>query len=559
MNSGTFGLEKKFELQDLLGSGGFAEVYKAVRKEDNLTVALKLPRISGFQTTSANFVKEVANWKNLKHPGIVPLLEFGQTPVPYIAMEFMPGGSLRSRIGSLTIPQALTIAAQLADALFYAHRHGLVHLDVKPENILFDAEGNARLSDWGLSRVMLASSAGSVVSLSTAFYAAPEQFVPGKQYGGRDWQTDIWQFGATLYEMVTGRLPFPAQDMMELMHKILEEEPVAIGQASPDLDVRAELDRLIARCLKKDKKERFDDFHPIRNELQSLLTAPKPKASYEASPLSGYAPLKVGFRDTSTGPVSSWRWDFGDGVTSTEQHPAHVFTNAGSFKTSLTVRGAGGSDGCLMSNKVVVSPVASEITPAAVAPPATEPPLSTASLGRPSTAKPAAALETDEVRPPKASPDRTRKKVTVALVSSAAVVLILVIGVAVGPKLLQGELSRQSTVTTPTPSPTPKPPISKEAALTVSPGKSGAYFVSVDSGDRLTGTFTISGGSGNDISFLIKDPTGNTVLTVGRVSTNWQFDFVCLFTGSYQLVFDNSFSSVSNKAVNLNLKVYPKN
>ncbi|MBI4330611.1 MAG: emp24/gp25L/p24 family protein [Chloroflexi bacterium] len=113
-------------------------------------------------------------------------------------------------------------------------------------------------------------------------------------------------------------------------------------------------------------------------------------------------------------------------------------------------------------------------------------------------------------------------------------------------------------VRTPTPPPTPKPPISKQAALTVSPSNNSTYSVAVNSGDRLTGTFTISGGSGNDINFLVKDPTGNTVLSGGRVSKNWQFDFVCLSTGSYQLVFDNSFSNVSNKAINLNLKVYPK-
>jgi hypothetical protein len=113
-------------------------------------------------------------------------------------------------------------------------------------------------------------------------------------------------------------------------------------------------------------------------------------------------------------------------------------------------------------------------------------------------------------------------------------------------------------VTISTPPPTPKPPVTKQAALTVAAGESSVYFISVNAGDRLTGTFTISGGSGNDVNFSVKDPTGNTVLTGGRVSRNWQFDFVCASTGSYQLLFDNSFSLVSNKAVNLNMTVYPK-
>ncbi|MBI4333667.1 MAG: serine/threonine protein kinase, partial [Chloroflexi bacterium] len=133
------GLDNKYQRTELLGAGGFAEVYKAIRKEDGLTVALKVPRLAGFQTTQPEaFLKEADHWKNLRHPGIVRLIEFGQTPIPYIAMEYMPGGSLRSRIGSLTLPEALAIAGQLAEALFYAHRHGLVHLDIKPENVLFD-------------------------------------------------------------------------------------------------------------------------------------------------------------------------------------------------------------------------------------------------------------------------------------------------------------------------------------------------------------------------------------------------------------------------------------
>jgi len=104
--------------------------------------------------------------------------------------------------------------------------------------------------------------------------------------------------------------------------------------------------------------------------------------------------------------------------------------------------------------------------------------------------------------------------------------------------------------------PAPPPPITQQQSFTVASGTAKVIFVSVNTGDRLTGSFTIEGGSGNDVNFSVKDPLGNVVLSGGRVSKSWRFDFVCASTGSYQLNFDNGFSVVSNKAVNLTTTVY---
>ncbi len=351
---GISGLSGKFQILELLGTGGFAEVYKAIRNEDNLTVALKLPRISGFQTTQfSDFLKEADKWRRLSHPHIVKLIEFGERPIPYMVMELMTGGSLREKTGSLSIPESLTIASQVAEALFYAHHMGMAHLDIKPENILFDREGTAKLSDWGLSRVMLASSAGAAVSAGTLAYSAPEQVNPAK-YGDRDWQTDIWQFGATLYEMVTGILPFPSKDVLELMHKILHEEPVPLPRARPDLLLSPQLENLIMRCLRKEKKERFRSFDAIQEGINIALSPPKPVASLEASPLSGEAPLEVSFRDKSTGSISSWRWDFGDGESIDEQNPSHAYQEPGNYRVALEVSGPGGQHAFTMNESIVV-------------------------------------------------------------------------------------------------------------------------------------------------------------------------------------------------------------
>lgn len=104
--------------------------------------------------------------------------------------------------------------------------------------------------------------------------------------------------------------------------------------------------------------------------------------------------------------------------------------------------------------------------------------------------------------------------------------------------------------------PAPPPPITQQQSFTVGSGTAKVIFVSVNSGDRLTGSFTVEGGSGNDVNFSVKDPLGNVVLNGGRVSKNWRFDFVCASAGSYQLNFDNGFSVLSNKAVNLTTTIY---
>ena len=102
----------------------------------------------------------------------------------------------------------------------------------------------------------------------------------------------------------------------------------------------------------------------------------------------------------------------------------------------------------------------------------------------------------------------------------------------------------------------PPPPTTQQQSFAVAPNQIKTVYISVNSGDRLAGSFSIQGGSGNDVNFSIKDPSGNTVSNGGKVSGNWQFDFTCASTGSYQLVFDNSFSIVSNKAINLTTTVY---
>ncbi|MEM2507260.1 MAG: serine/threonine-protein kinase [Nitrososphaeria archaeon] len=146
-----------------IGSGGFGEVFKCY-DANNRVMALKFPKIKSLETVSADvfkkFLDEAKVWSKLKHPNIVEVFSYGVKPVPWIAMEFMEGGSLDEKLkyGPLKLTDALNIAIKVSDAIYFAHHHGVVHQDIKPKNILFDRQGNPKITDWGLSKVLLEES-----------------------------------------------------------------------------------------------------------------------------------------------------------------------------------------------------------------------------------------------------------------------------------------------------------------------------------------------------------------------------------------------------------------
>ena len=184
-------LPAKYELLDPIGFGGFADVYKARRKEDGQTVAIKIPRLAQFETVEPSaFLREAQLWSRLDHPNIVKVFEYGTKPYPWISVEYMEGGSLRSRVGHMPLEEALDVALKICDALYYAHHLGVIHRDIKPENILCDAENNPKLADWGLGKMMIELSMKSGSS-GTPYYSSPEQVSPAK-FGDVGWWTDIY-------------------------------------------------------------------------------------------------------------------------------------------------------------------------------------------------------------------------------------------------------------------------------------------------------------------------------------------------------------------------------
>jgi serine/threonine protein kinase len=262
-----------FEKEELIGSGGNADVYRAVATVDGeeWTVALKEPRVQGTLNTEAieRFVSEAETWDKLDdHDHIVSVVDYGSAPMPWIDLEYMEGGGLGSVAPGLEFEEKLRIAVRITDAVWHAHQRGIAHLDLKPANILFTRGGDGRplpkVADWGLAKMLLDHSQ-SVEGLSPQ-YSAPEQFDRGT-YGPADNQTDVYQLGVIFYELFTGDHPFegPAP---EVMHSILHERPDP--PSDRDASLPGALDEILLAAMATDKSDRYEAVVYLRDALQEI-------------------------------------------------------------------------------------------------------------------------------------------------------------------------------------------------------------------------------------------------------------------------------------------------
>ncbi len=268
-----------YEILSALGAGGMGEVYKARDTRLDRTVAIKvLPEhIAGREDLRARFEREARAVASLNHPHICVLYDIGNEEGVggYMVMEYLEGETLEACIerGALPLQGALRYALQIADALDRAHRAGVTHRDIKPGNIIITRDG-VKVLDFGLAKstakpgptdatiVKSLTTEGTV--LGTPQYMSPEQF-EGKE---ADTSSDIWAFGAVLYEMVTGRKAFEGKSYSSLLGAILSAEP---GPMSVKPFTPAWLERLVRRCLAKDSERRY---HSMRDIFLDLETPP---------------------------------------------------------------------------------------------------------------------------------------------------------------------------------------------------------------------------------------------------------------------------------------------
>ena len=258
-------LADKYSSIEFVGSGGLAHVYRAINRNTGGEVALKIPLRSD-ETTGKSFMKEIRGWEGLYHPNIVRVNEANILPIPYIEMEYIRR-TLADLPKPLPVREAARICRDLCRGLSYAHEHQVVHRDIKPHNIMVTDEGVPKISDWGMSKVMGVPGMPTVTGFSLA-YAAPEQLAPGT-FGETDRRTDIYQLGCVLYELLTGRVPFPGTDMAQVSTAILSEMPPPPSEINPEA---RPLDEIVMRCLEKRPEDRYQDAAELERDLDLFLS-----------------------------------------------------------------------------------------------------------------------------------------------------------------------------------------------------------------------------------------------------------------------------------------------
>ena len=311
-----------YEIQGPLGAGGMGEVYKARDTRLDRTVAIKvLPEhVAADPDLKQRFEREAKTVAALSHPHICPVFDVGsQDGIDFLVMEYLDGETLAQRLGKGALPldQALQIAIQIADALDKAHRQGIVHRDLKPGNIMLTKAG-AKLLDFGLAKLKPGGAApgmtalptqsanltGEGTILGTLQYMAPEQ-LEGEEADAR---TDLFAFGAVVYEMVTGQRAFVAKSQASLIAAILDREPPpmsAMQELAPQV-----LDRVARKCLAKAPERRWHSAHDLHDELVWIAEG---ASVVDATPAGDSAEV-VGTRSARESRLRTGAWAVGAAV-----------------------------------------------------------------------------------------------------------------------------------------------------------------------------------------------------------------------------------------------------
>src|SRR2546428_6849755 len=273
----------RYEIRSKIGEGGMGELYLAQDTNLDRKVALKiLPAdVAAHQDRMKRFVQEAKTASALNHPNIITIHEIDQTDsVHFIATEFIDGETLRQRMRNapMKLSDVLDVSAQIASALSAAHAVGIVHRDVKPENVMLRRDGIVKVLDFGLAKLTervppdsvdteaptsVKTDPGTVVG--TAIYMSPEQ-ARGLQVDAR---TDIFSLGVVVYEMVAGRLPFEGSTSNEVLASMLsEKESQPLARYSREAPV--ELERIVSKGLRKEREQRYQTTKDLLLDLQSL-------------------------------------------------------------------------------------------------------------------------------------------------------------------------------------------------------------------------------------------------------------------------------------------------
>jgi eukaryotic-like serine/threonine-protein kinase len=260
----------RYQILRKLGAGGMANVYLAEDQELGRRVAIKIlnDRHANDEQFVERFRREAKNAAALSHPNIVSIYDRGEAEgTYYIAMEYLDGRSLKELIlsrGDAPVAVVVEYAQQILAALGFAHRHGIVHRDIKPHNVLVDGEGRVKVTDFGIARAGTSqmTEAGSIVG--TAQYLSPEQ----ARGGDVDQRSDVYSVGVLMYEMLTGVVPFSGDTPVEIAMKHLSQVPAA--PSTKRHDIPPELDMVVMRALAKDPADRYQSAEEMKADLDRV-------------------------------------------------------------------------------------------------------------------------------------------------------------------------------------------------------------------------------------------------------------------------------------------------
>lgn len=264
----------RYQIKGELGRGGMANVYVAADPQFGRDVAIKvLPTYFLHEPLfQQRFEREARTLASLEHHAIVPVYDYGQDESPYLVMRLMKGGTLRQRLaaGPLPISEIIAILQRLGDALDTAHARGIVHRDVKSDNILFDEYGKSYLTDFGIVKLAQATTIFTQTGriIGTPAYMSPEQARGDTDIDGR---SDIYSLGVVLYEMLTGQVPFRGETPLSLLMKHITEPVPLVARDNPDLPMGC--NSIVARTLAKDKKDRYPTVAALVAALETVTSS----------------------------------------------------------------------------------------------------------------------------------------------------------------------------------------------------------------------------------------------------------------------------------------------
>ena len=261
----------RYEIIEELGKGGMGKVYRVEDKKIKEEVALKLikPEIASDKKTIERFSNELKMARKIAHRNVCKMYDLGEEKgTHYITMEYVPGEDLKRlirKVEQFSAGKTVSIAKQVCEGLAEAHRLGVVHRDLKPQNIMVDEEGNARIMDFGIARSVKGKGiTGAGVMVGTPEYMSPEQ----AEVKEVDQRSDIYSLGVILYEMVTGRVPFEGETPLGIAMKHKSEMPKDPRELNAQ--VPEDLSRAILRCMEKDKDQRYQSAGEVRSELENI-------------------------------------------------------------------------------------------------------------------------------------------------------------------------------------------------------------------------------------------------------------------------------------------------